>query len=422
MCRDYCVPIIPEDTEDKLGPIHFWQILILILTIATSRKWPRMLSHSHSVRAVLFLMTSRVVAHAAPTVLRSCFVNVGTSVLARTKAMCTSSSLVQFPRKHLSHPTFRLGSPKMVSSFARVATSKDDVEMPGSIDRLSVEVLCNEGRLVTLKAGIEGEGTQLQGCEVQFENGCSGVVLYQRTPLLFALADQHSQSTADTATKLSFGSNANINVKSNITMAVGNELVGRVVNFKGVPLDGKELTAQATRAIFSPPTLQSDLATISKPLHTGFTAIDALTPIGRGQNMLLIGNEILGRLEIVIDTIVTSGREGVKCVYVSTDGKHNDVVQRLQALGAMKHTTVVAADSINPDCSGLGECVMAAAAGCSIAEHWRKEGQDTLVIVNNIEAHRCFWDFTDRVLIQVTPKIDHRQGRSIGASQGAQRR
>jgi F-type H+-transporting ATPase subunit alpha len=310
----------------------------------------------------------------------------------------------------------------MVSSFARVATSKDDVEMPGSIDRLSVEVLCNEGRLVTLKAGIEGEGTQLQGCEVQFENGCSGVVLYQRTPLLFALADQHSQSTADTATKLSFGSNANINVKSNITMAVGNELVGRVVNFKGVPLDGKELTAQATRAIFSPPTLQSDLATISKPLHTGFTAIDALTPIGRGQNMLLIGNEILGRLEIVIDTIVTSGREGVKCVYVSTDGKHNDVVQRLQALGAMKHTTVVAADSINPDCSGLGECVMAAAAGCSIAEHWRKEGQDTLVIVNNIEAHRCFWDFTDRVLIQVTPKIDHRQGRSIGASQGAQRR
>ena len=333
--------------------------------------------------------------------------------------MCSTGSFGHYPsrlssaslfRKHLSRPAFRSVSPNMMSSIVSAAISKEPVESPSSIDQLNVQVLCNEGRLVTLKAGIEGEGTQLQGCEVLFENGCVGVVLYQRTPLLFVLADDSSHITkvAAAAEKQQiFGSNAILNLKTNKTIPVGNELVGRVVNFKGIPLDGAELTARATRAIFSPSTLQSDLATISKPLHTGFTAIDALTPIGRGQNMLLIGSENLGRQEIVIDTILNSGREGVKCIYVSTDGKHDEVLQRLRALDAMKHTSVVVADASDGESASLGESVLAAAAGCSIAEFWRREGQDTLVVVNNIEAHRRFWDYTDRTLMQVTVPSRH---------------
>ena len=120
--------------------------------------------------------------------------------------------------------------------------------------------------------------------------------------------------------------------------------------------------------------------------------------------MLLIGNDNLGRLDIVIDTIVNQGREGVRCVYVSTSGKHEEVVQRLRAAGAMKYTTVVAADASQQQ---LGESVVAAASGCSIAEFWRGQGWDTLVVVNDLEAHRQFWDYTDRVLIQASPAPRH---------------
>ena len=361
-----------------------------------------------AVPAVLFLMASRTVTYAAPMSIRSCFVNLGLSpVVSKMKSPARVSSLESTSglcRKVIPSARFRFSAPQMITSLRGVATSKDSSPSSSSTQQLNVEVLRSEGRIVTLKVGTEGEGTLLQGCQLRFENGCTGVVLYQRTPLLFALADQSPADEASEDSRMDFGSTAILTMKLNRTIAVGDELLGRIVNFRGHPLDGEDLTSSNQRAIFSPSTLQQDLATICKPLHTGFTAIDALTPIGRGQNMLLIGNDNLGRLDIVIDTIVNQGREGVRCVYVSTSGKHEEVVQRLRAAGAMKYTTVVAADASQQQ---LGESVVAAASGCSIAEFWRGQGWDTLVVVNDLEAHRQFWDYTDRVLIQASPAPRH---------------
>jgi hypothetical protein len=404
----------------RYAPFRFASVAICLLSIHRAQTeamlWlrssgcrvkqrPRMLPVS--VPTVLLLMASRTVTNAAPMALRTCFVDVGmTSAISRRsagrchalyKSVKTVGRKIAFPSS-----AFSLGSPRMVSSLAGAPASKDTLTSSSLEEQLNVEVLRAEGRIVTLKVGTEGEGTLLQGAQLQFENGASGVVLYQRTPLLFALADSvpNEKPSGSDAANSDFGSSATLQLKSNRTTSVGNELVGRVVNFKGEAADGRELLASGKRAIFSPATLQQDLATISQPLHTGFTAIDALTPIGRGQNMLLIGGEEMGRLDIAIDTVVNQGREGVKCVYVSTNGRHAEVEQRLRASGAMAHTTLVKVDSSPDDAANPGECVLAAAVGCSIAEQLRQGGKDTLVVVDDLEAHRRFWDYTDRVLIQ----------------------
>jgi len=134
----------------------------------------------------------------------------------------------------------------------------------------------------------DGQGTTLQGVTAQFDCGAVGTVMWQRTPLLWVLLDKSPDGE--------LGKVASITSLKNKTVPVGADLVGRAVDHLLRPTDGGSALSQATMLpMFGLPTSQASMATISKPLHTGITAIDSLTPIGRGQNMLLVGPLSCGR-------------------------------------------------------------------------------------------------------------------------------
>ena len=138
-------------------------------------------------------------------------------------------------------------------------------------------------------------------------------------------------------------------------MPVGDPLLGRVVNAIGEPIDGKgpiategirRLEVQAPGIVMRQP--------VSEPLQTGIKAIDAMTPIGRGQRELLIGDRKTGKTTVAIDTIINQRGQGVKCIYVAIGQKGSSVAQTVATLadhGAMEYTVVVAAtasDAVRP--------------------------------------------------------------------------
>lgn len=238
----------------------------------------------------------------------------------------------------------------------------------------------------------DGQGTTLQGVTAEFDCGAVGTVVWQRTPLLFVLLDKPVEG--------SLGKLAFIKSFANKTVPVGDDLLGRSVDHLLRPADGGAPLSQSKMLpMFGKPTLQANMATISKPLHTGVTAIDALTPIGRGQNMLIVGPLHCGRRDLAIDAVCNQANEGVTCVYVCTQPDPAAILAKLRERGAMGHTVFVAAGGLQKGTFGSAECVAAAAAACSIAEELRARGKDTLVVVDDLERHRDFWDFTERTLI-----------------------
>jgi len=273
----------------------------------------------------------------------------------------------------------------------RMLTTPADKELESVPEVIEADVLAMEGsKLVTLKLREEGQGTTLQGVEAVFESGAVGTVVWQRTPLLFVLLDDATES------KEALGGSAVVNPTANVTVAVGPDLVGRCLDARGKPCDGGASVNQEKKLpVFGAPVLQGDMATISKPLHTGITAVDALTPIGRGQNMLLVGPLTCGRRELAHDTVVHQAKEGVTCVYVCTQPDHKEILSILEKRGAMEHSIFISA-GLDPT---PAECVTAAATGCAVAEELARKGQDALVVVDDLQRHRDFWDVTERTLI-----------------------
>jgi F0F1-type ATP synthase alpha subunit len=267
---------------------------------------------------------------------------------------------------------------------------------PGSAQDLVLvaDLVGVEGKLATLKVREDGQGTLLQGLHVEFEDGSTGTVIWQRTPLLFVLVNSNGKGQE-------IGKAASIRTSKNVTVPSGESLIGRVVDYTGAPLDGgAPVTGAPHRAMFGTPTLQRDMATISKPLHTGITSVDALTPIGRGQNMLVVGTLDGGRKALAIDAVCNQAKEGVNCVYVCLQRDYKDTLEQLKARGAMSHTAFVACGTRDDGFSGAAECVAAAATGCAIAEEMRKNGKDSLVVIDDLDIHRVFWDRTERTLVE----------------------
>lgn len=165
---------------------------------------------------------------------------------------------------------------------------------------------------------------------------------------------------------------------------VGDELLGRVVNPLGQPLDGKgEINTTHSRPIESNAPGVMDRKSVHEPMQTGIKAIDSMVPIGRGQRELIIGDRQTGKTAIAIDTIINQKGNGVKCIYVAIGQKQStvaNVVETLSRHGAMEYTIVVTASASEP--SPL--LFIAPYAGCAMGEYFMYKGEHVLVIYDDL--------------------------------------
>ena len=168
---------------------------------------------------------------------------------------------------------------------------------------------------------------------------------------------------------------------------VGEDLLGRVVDALGRPRDGKgPIKSSKTRKaeIKAPGVILRQ--PVNTPLQTGLKAIDALTPIGRGQRELIIGDRRTGKTAIALDAIINQKETDVTCVYVAIGQKTSTiarVVDTLERHGAMEYTTVVAAEANDPTPMQY----LAPYAGCAMAEYFTYKGQDTFVVYDDLSKH-----------------------------------
>ncbi len=170
-------------------------------------------------------------------------------------------------------------------------------------------------------------------------------------------------------------------------VAVGDELLGRVVNPLGQAIDGQgEIHTSKTRPIERIAPGVMTRKSVDTPLQTGITTIDAIIPIGRGQRELIIGDRQTGKTAIAVDTILNQKGQDVYCIYVAIGQKNStvaQVVQRLKDGGAMDYTTVVSASA-----SELAPVqYIAPYAGCAIGEEWLEQGKDVLIVYDDLSKH-----------------------------------
>ena len=172
-----------------------------------------------------------------------------------------------------------------------------------------------------------------------------------------------------------------------VEVPVGDAMIGRVVNALGQPIDGKgPIQTDKYRQVERVASGVISRKSVDTPLQTGIKAIDAMIPIGRGQRELIIGDRQTGKTAIAIDTIINQKGQGVKCIYVAIGQKASTVasiVKTLEEYGAMAYTTVVASTA-----SELAPLqYIAPYAGCAIGEEWMENGEDVLVIYDDLSKH-----------------------------------
>jgi F-type H+-transporting ATPase subunit alpha len=176
------------------------------------------------------------------------------------------------------------------------------------------------------------------------------------------------------------------------TVPVGDALLGRVVNTLGEPIDGKGPinTTESRRMEVQAPGIVGRQP-VSEPLQTGIKAIDAMTPIGRGQRELIIGDRKTGKTTVAVDTIINQAGQGVKCIYVAVGQKNSSVAQTvatLEAHQALSYTVVVVASAGDP----APFKYLAPYAGCAMGQHWMENGEHALIVYDDLskqaEAYR----------------------------------
>lgn len=172
-----------------------------------------------------------------------------------------------------------------------------------------------------------------------------------------------------------------------LSVPVGYGLLGRVVNALGLPIDGKgEIESSETRPIEAEASGIIERKSVSVPLQTGIKAIDSMIPIGRGQRELIIGDRQTGKTEIAIDTIINQKNSGVICIYVAIGQKNSSVVRITNELiqnGAMEYTVIVSASAAE----SAPLQYVAPYAGCAMAEYFREQGKDVLIVYDDLSKH-----------------------------------
>ena len=172
-----------------------------------------------------------------------------------------------------------------------------------------------------------------------------------------------------------------------VEVPVGDALLGRVVNSLGQPIDGKgPVQTDKFRKIERVASGVITRKSVDTPLQTGIKAIDSMVPIGRGQRELIIGDRQTGKTAIAIDTIINQKGQNVKCIYVAIGQKAYtvaNIVKTLEEIGAMAYTTVVV--STASDLAPLQ--YIAPYSGCAIGEEWMENGEDVLVVYDDLSKH-----------------------------------
>ena len=172
-----------------------------------------------------------------------------------------------------------------------------------------------------------------------------------------------------------------------VEVPVGDALLGRVVNALGQPIDGKgPVQTDKYRKIERVASGVITRKSVDTPLQTGIKAIDAMVPIGRGQRELIIGGRQTGKTAIALDTIINQKGQNVKCIYVAIGQKAStiaNIVKTLEEYGAMSYTTIVV--STASDLAPLQ--YIAPYAGCAIGEEWMENGEDVLVVYDDLSKH-----------------------------------
>ena len=214
---------------------------------------------------------------------------------------------------------------------------------------------------------------------VEFPNGAYGMAqnLEEDTVSIVILGSDNGIKEGDTVKRTG----------KVVSVPVGQGLIGRVVNALGEPIDGKgPIEAEDYRPIEMPAPGIIDREPVNVPLQTGIKAIDSMIPIGRGQRELIIGDRQTGKTTIATDTILNQKGKDVICIYVAIGQKRSTVAQIVNNLtmgGAMDYTIVVSATA-----SELAPMqYIAPYSGCSMGEHFMRQGKDVLVIYDDLSKH-----------------------------------
>ena len=260
----------------------------------------------------------------------------------------------------------------------------------GLLDRLAQRVddyrftlrLGEKGRVASVGDGIAWVyGLPSAAAEeiLRFEDGSRGMVFeLQKERLGVILLDPEASIASGSMVS---------HTGERLEIGVGDELLGRVIDPLGKPLDG--LPAYAAEGFAhlegaSPPIVARDF--VNQPLYTGIKVVDTLIPIGRGQRQLVIGDSGTGKTSLALDTVVAQAGQGVKCVYVLIGQKRSEaalVIDLLRRHGALAYTTVVVGEAT----ATPGMKYLAPFAGCAVAEGWMRRGEATLVVYDDLTTH-----------------------------------
>ena len=248
------------------------------------------------------------------------------------------------------------------------------------IDNLDVSVQAkNEGTIVSVSDGIiriHGLADVMYGEMIEFEGGLYGMALNLERDSVGAvvLGDYLSLKEGQTCRC----------TQRILEVPIGPELEGRVVDALGKPIDGKgPIEAKLSAAVEKVAPGVIARQSVSQPVQTGLKSIDSMTPIGRGQRELIIGDRQVGKTAVAIDTIINQKGKGIKCVYVAVGQKASsvaNVVNKLEEHGAMEYTIGVAATASDPASMQF----IAPYAGCSMGEYYRDRGEDALIIYDDL--------------------------------------
>ena len=237
----------------------------------------------------------------------------------------------------------------------------------------------NEGTILSVSDGIvliHGLADVMYGEMIEFANGVFGMALNLERDSVGAVVLGDYEDLAE-------GQKVRCTGRI-LEVPVGPELMGRVVDGLGNPIDGKgELGTDLTSPVEKVAPGVIARQSVDEPVQTGLKAIDTMVPIGRGQRELIIGDRQIGKTAVAIDAIINQKGSGIKCIYVAVGQKQSSiaaVVRKLEEHGAMDHTIVVAAGAADPAAMQF----LAPYSGTSMGEYFRDRGEDALIIYDDL--------------------------------------
>jgi len=237
----------------------------------------------------------------------------------------------------------------------------------------------NEGTIVKVSDGIvqiHGLEDAMYGEMIEFEGEIYGMALNLERDSVGAVV-------LGDFLKLQEGQKAYCTGRI-LEVPVGPELLGRVVDALGNPIDGKgPIDAKMTDKVEKIAPGVIDRQSVDQPVMTGYKAVDTMIPIGRGQRELIIGDRQTGKTAMAIDAIIAQKASGIKCVYVAIGQKRStiaNVVRKLEQTGALEYTTVVVASASEPAALQY----IAPYSGCTMGEYFRDRGEDALIVFDDL--------------------------------------